>query len=55
VPYIQYLNGSPSQPLGDLLPANLVGTLMGGFPFFGGVFALQLGVQAVGSDTAGAR
>jgi ABC-2 type transport system permease protein len=50
VPYIQYTNGSPSQSLGDLLPANLVGTLMGGFPFFGGVFALQLGVQAVGSE-----
>jgi ABC-2 type transport system permease protein len=50
VPYIQYTNGSPSQPLGDLLPANLVGTLMVGFPFFGGVFALQLGVQAVGSE-----
>jgi ABC-2 type transport system permease protein len=50
VPYIQYTNGSSSQPLGDLLPANLVGTLMGGFPFFGGVFALQLGVQAFGSE-----
>jgi ABC-type transport system involved in multi-copper enzyme maturation permease subunit len=50
VPYIQYTNGTPSQPLADLLPANLVGTLMAGFPFFGGVFALQLGVQAVGSE-----
>jgi ABC-type transport system involved in multi-copper enzyme maturation permease subunit len=50
VPYVQYLNGSSRQPLGDLLPEQLVGTLMGGFPFFGGVFALQLGVLAVGSE-----
>jgi ABC-type transport system involved in multi-copper enzyme maturation permease subunit len=28
----------------------LVGTLLAGFPFFGGVFALQLGVLAFGSD-----
>jgi ABC-2 type transport system permease protein len=50
VPYIQYLNGSSRQPLSDLLPQHLVGTLMGGFPFFGGVFALQLGVLAFGSE-----
>jgi ABC-2 type transport system permease protein len=50
VPYIQYLNGSPSRPLSELLPASLVGTLMAGFPFFGGVFALQLGVLTVGSE-----
>ena len=50
VPYVQYLNGGGRQPLGDLLPQHLVGTLMGGFPFFGGVFALQLGVLAIGSE-----
>ena len=50
VPYIQYLNGSSREPLTDLLPQHLVGTLMGGFPFFGGVLALQLGVLAVSSD-----
>jgi ABC-type transport system involved in multi-copper enzyme maturation permease subunit len=50
VPYVQYLNGSSRQQLGDLLPQHLVGTLMGGFPFFGGVFALQLGVLAFGSE-----
>jgi ABC-2 type transport system permease protein len=50
VPYIQFVNGSPTRPLGELLPASLVGTLMGGFPFFGGVFALQLGVQAAGGE-----
>lgn len=50
VPYVQYLDGGGRRPLADLLPQQLVGTLMGGFPFFGGVFALQLGVLAVGSD-----
>jgi ABC-2 type transport system permease protein len=50
VPYVQYLNGSIRQPLDELLPQNLVGTLMAGFPFFGGVLALQLGVLAFGSE-----
>jgi ABC-2 type transport system permease protein len=50
VPYVQYLNGSTRQPLDDLLPQNLVAQLIAGFPFFGGVFALQLGVLAVGSE-----
>jgi ABC-2 type transport system permease protein len=50
VPYVQYLNGSTRSPLDDLLPQHLVGQLMSGFPFFGGVFALQLGVLAVGSE-----
>jgi ABC-2 type transport system permease protein len=36
--------------LRDLLPAQLAGNLLVGFPFFGGVFALMLGVFAVGSD-----
>ncbi len=50
VPYVQYRNGSTNQPLEDLLPEHLVATLMGGFPFFGGVLALQLGVLAFGSE-----
>ena len=50
VPYITYLNGASREPLGNLLPGHLVGSLMGGFPFFGGVFALQLGVLAFGSE-----
>jgi ABC-2 type transport system permease protein len=50
VPYVTYLNDSPGQPLTDLLPERLVGTLMGGFPFFGGVLALMLGVIAFGSE-----
>jgi ABC-type transport system involved in multi-copper enzyme maturation permease subunit len=50
VPYVTYLNGTSREPLSDLLPQRLVGNLMGGFPFFGGVLALQLGVLAVGSE-----
>src|SRR4051794_35293060 len=34
----------------SLLPQSLPGTLLEGFPFFGGVFALMLGVFAFGSD-----
>ena len=50
VPYVTYLNGSEREPLGDLLPDRVVAALMGGFPFFGGVFALMLGVLAFGSE-----
>jgi ABC-2 type transport system permease protein len=50
VPYATYLNNSTPESLADVLPGNLVGTLMGGFPFFGGVLALMLGVLAVGSE-----
>lgn len=50
VPYVQYLNGSSRRPLDDVLPQHLVAQLMAGFPFFGGVFALQLGVLALGSE-----
>lgn len=50
VPYVTYLNDSSREPLADVLPANLVGTLMGGFPFFGGVLALMLGVLSFGSE-----
>jgi ABC-2 type transport system permease protein len=48
VPYAQYLGNS--RPLEELLPQHLVPQLMAGFPFFGGVFALMLGVLAVGSE-----
>jgi ABC-type transport system involved in multi-copper enzyme maturation permease subunit len=34
----------------QFLPASLTATLIAGFPFFGGVFALMLGVFAVGSE-----
>jgi ABC-2 type transport system permease protein len=53
VPYLTYRSGSagPREVLfGLLLPDRLADNLLGGFPFFGGVFALMLGVLAVGSD-----
>jgi ABC-type transport system involved in multi-copper enzyme maturation permease subunit len=36
--------------LREFLPGSLAGTLIAGFPFFGGVFALMLGVFALGSE-----
>lgn len=36
--------------VGQFLPGALTGTLLAGFPFFGGVFALMLGVFAFGSE-----
>jgi ABC-2 type transport system permease protein len=36
--------------LEELLPQSLAGNLLTGFPFFGGVFALMLGVFAIGSE-----
>jgi ABC-type transport system involved in multi-copper enzyme maturation permease subunit len=50
VPYIQYTNDPERRSLAELLPENLVGTLLAGFPFFGGVLALMLGVLSVGSE-----
>jgi ABC-2 type transport system permease protein len=52
IPYVEYLNGSAVEQsaLGELLPGSLVGNMLGGFPFFGGVFALMLGVLALGSE-----
>jgi ABC-2 type transport system permease protein len=50
VPYATYLNGSSGAPLSDVLPGNMVGGVLGGFPFFGGVLALMLGVLTFGSE-----
>lgn len=50
VAYVTYLNGTSRESLEDLLPQSLVGTMMAGFPFFGGVLALMLGVLTVGSE-----
>ena len=50
VPYAQYLNRPSPDGLADVLPENLVGTLMNGFPFFGGVLSLMLGVLTFGSE-----
>jgi ABC-2 type transport system permease protein len=52
-PYLTYRNGAEGQapaPLTPLLPESLTENLLGGFPFFGGVIALMLGVLAVGSE-----
>jgi ABC-2 type transport system permease protein len=52
IPYVEYLNGSGPGPrsLGQLLPGQLAGNLVEGFPFFGGVIALMLGVLGLGSE-----
>lgn len=53
LPYLTLTGGAEGptrSPLEALLPESLAETLLAGFPFFGGVFALMLGVIAVGSD-----
>jgi ABC-type transport system involved in multi-copper enzyme maturation permease subunit len=56
IAYIDYRNGDPGEGPGytpsleELLPDQLAGHLSGGFPFFGGVFALMLGVLTLGSE-----
>lgn len=50
LPYVTYTSNPRPGGLGPLLPDHLIETLLGGFPFFGGVFALILGVLAVGGD-----
>lgn len=55
LPYVEYRNGDlgggPGEvPLEEMLPERFAGHLSGGFPFFGGVFALMLGVLALGSE-----
>jgi ABC-2 type transport system permease protein len=49
---IPYALDPEDAPLGlsEFLPQSLAGTLLSGFPFFGGVFALMLGVFALGSE-----
>jgi len=49
IPYALDPAGSPGG-LEQLLPESLAGNLIAGFPFFGGVFALMLGVFALGSE-----
>lgn len=50
--YVVYLNGGtgPGGLPPTLLPSQLVGTFLEGFPFFGGVIALMLGVLTFGSE-----
>jgi ABC-type transport system involved in multi-copper enzyme maturation permease subunit len=50
VPYVTSLDRPGEGPPAALLPEELVGNLMGGFPFFGGVLALVLGVLAAGGE-----
>jgi ABC-type transport system involved in multi-copper enzyme maturation permease subunit len=52
IPCVEYLNekGPGQASLGQLLPAQVAGNLVEGFPFFGGVFALMLGVLGLGSE-----
>jgi ABC-type transport system involved in multi-copper enzyme maturation permease subunit len=49
IPYALDPGDSP-RGLADFLPQALPATLIEGFPFFGGVFALMLGVFALGSE-----
>lgn len=52
VPYLTWRN-NPNTSAADfngLLPESFAGTIAGGFPFYGGAFALILGVLAIGSD-----
>jgi ABC-2 type transport system permease protein len=49
IPYALDPEGSPGG-LQQFLPQSLAGNLIAGFPFFGGVFALMLGVFAFGSE-----
>jgi ABC-2 type transport system permease protein len=49
IPYALDPEGSPAGTE-QFLPESLAGNLIAGFPFFGGVFALMLGVFALGSE-----
>ena len=52
LPYVIERNraGGPAQPVDELLPQRLVGTLSGGFPFFGGAIALIFAVLVIGGE-----
>jgi ABC-type transport system involved in multi-copper enzyme maturation permease subunit len=50
VPYATYLNEPGRESLTDVLPQRLVGNVLVGFPFFGGVLTLMLGVLTFGSE-----
>jgi ABC-type transport system involved in multi-copper enzyme maturation permease subunit len=53
LPFLAYRGdvGGPVRPaLEAMVPEGLVANVLAGFPFFGGVFALMLGVLTAGSD-----
>jgi ABC-2 type transport system permease protein len=49
IPYALDPEDSPGG-IGRFLPESFVGNVLAGFPFYGGVFALMLGVFALGSE-----
>jgi ABC-2 type transport system permease protein len=58
-PYLSYRTGTPTGPnagaapaqlLAGMLPANLVPTVLGGYPLFGGALVLILGALMTGSE-----
>jgi ABC-type transport system involved in multi-copper enzyme maturation permease subunit len=55
-PYLTYRSGSDFDPrakadiLASIIPSGILTTLTSGFPFYGGVIALMLGVLALGSE-----
>ena len=49
IPYALEAEDAPGG-IGRFLPESFVGNVLAGFPFFGGVFALMLGVFALGSE-----
>jgi ABC-2 type transport system permease protein len=53
LPYADYRGATGperQEALSELLPEQLVGSVLGGYPFFGGVLILILGVLTLGSD-----
>ncbi|MGH2542927.1 MAG: ABC transporter permease, partial [Ardenticatenaceae bacterium] len=50
--YVSYLNGSAEgvRPLANMLPSQVVPTFLEGYPFFGGVIVLILGVLTFGGE-----
>jgi ABC-2 type transport system permease protein len=50
IPYVSDNPADSPAGLEQFLPESLAGDLLAGFPFFGGVFALMLGVFALGSE-----
>lgn len=53
LPYTSYRNETGAErqeSLAEMLPRSFVGNVLGGFPFFGGVLILILGVLAFGSE-----
>lgn len=50
LPYATGEDGNRPTQIADLLPERLTGTLIGGYPFFGGAIALILAVMTIGGE-----